>query len=222
MTTKIAVGLNFFLEALNLPECLESIKGFDAIIAIDGKYPQFDYPSMHSDDGSVKILKKYKNVIYVRRAFNQIRKRNTYLQWAWTLGYDFLLVVDADFRVDIDWPVFRKELERLKDSDHTVFNVEFNEPSYRWQFALLYKPGDVEYHELHHILRCKRCHFEMNIIERHTPAVRGIRISHKVGNNTRSRAHIKGRLPYRKWKMPYENALRIKRGLPVYMGMSNA
>ena len=213
---KIAAGLNFFLEAKNLPKTLETIKDFDVIIAVDGRYPHFDYREKLSDDGSREILKKYPNVVLLDCPDDQITKRNLYLQYAKKLGCDFLLVVDADFTVKVDWEVFRSELARLKKSTHLIFNVAFSVSNSLLHFALLYKPDRVEYHQIHHLLRCKRCHFEMDVTARHTPTVRGVEGRHHTGTN-KSAEHMRGRKSYRLWKQGYENKLREKRKMmPVY------
>jgi len=210
---KIAVGLNFFLEAQNLKRCLDSLRGFDHVICVDGKYPQFLYWNLLSDDGSVEILKKYPNVKYVGCPADQITKRNTYLEEAGKIGCDFILSIDADMYVEIDWSLFRTELERAKKSDHIVFNVEMNDAGYIWHPAGLLKLDGLVYHDLHFITK-HQCGFEQSWLDSHY-SVKGITIHH---HQNPSPVHLKGKKKYRMWKQPYENELRRKRGLPEIVG----
>ena len=207
---RIAVGLNEFNEKDNLEITLPQLIGFDTVIAIDGKYDAFDYPSDYSDDGTLELLEQYDNGITLKLSTNQLEKRNAYLDIARELGYDFLLVLDADMDVKIDWEEFREQLLRLDDR-YLAYNVEFHVSTQTWPFALLYRPSRVEYHKIHHVLRCRRCHFEIDVTKQHTDNVKGISITHR--NSHRSKEWEVAKRDYQNWKLRWENDLRRERGM---------
>lgn len=214
---KIAVGINCFLERDNLKITLPQITipergGFDDVLVIDGRHTHFDYPSRYSDDGSHELLKKYSNVILIKKAGTQIEKRNKYMDYAKFLKYDFLLVMDADWDIKVNWKELRGELQRLKNDNYLAYNVEFNVSTQRWPFALLYKPDRVEYHKIHHVLRCRRCHFEIDTICRQTDDIKGISLRHR-DRDIRSNEYKVAKTKYQAWKLQWENKLRRKRGM---------
>src|SRR3990167_1317956 len=207
---RIAIGLNEFNEKENLEITLPQLKDFDLVIVVDGKYPHFDYPSDFSDDGGRELLEKYDNTTLIPLAANQIIKRNTYLNYAKIKEYDFLLVLDADMSVKVDWEEFREQLKSLEKDDYLAYNVEFHVCEQQWPFALLYKPARVEYYEIHHVLRCRKCHFEIDVTKQHTDNVKGISITHR--NSHRSKEWELAKRDYQNWKLDWENDLRRERG----------
>ena len=208
---RIAIGLNEFNEKDNLEITLPQLKDFDLVIVVDGKYPHFDYPSDYSDDGSREILEKFENTSLIPIAANQIIKRNTYLNYAKIRGYDFLLVLDADMSVKVDWETFREQLKSLKVDDYLAYNVQINVCEQQWPFALLYKPDRVEYHIIHHVLRCRKCRFELDITQQHTDNVKGITITHRQSH--RSQEWELAKKQYQARKLLWENKARRERGM---------
>lgn len=212
------MGLNTFLEKENLQATLPQLKNFDAVITIDGKYPYFDYPKRYSDDGSLELLKKHNNVILIKKSANQIDKRNKYLEYARLLKYDFLLVVDADFDVKVDWKVFREALKKLDDR-YIAYNVQFKVSTEQWPFALLFRPDRVDYHKIHHLLKCRRCGMEIDVTKKHTDNVSGITITHR--NSRRSEQYEVAKKAYQAWKLTRENKERRKRSMSEIKGISS-
>lgn len=215
---KIAIGMSSFLEYENLKITLPQLKETNCrgllrftLIIVDGKYKGFAYPTRYSDDGSLELLKKKRNVILIKKSANQIDKRNEYMRYARLLKYDFLLVMDADWDIDIDWKVFGEELKRLKNDTHIAYNIEFWNSTEQWPFALLYKPNRVEYHKIHHVLRCRRCHFEIDTTKQHTDNIKGIALTHRISK--RSERYEVAKRDYQNWKLYWENKLRKKRGM---------
>ena len=212
---RIAIGLNEFNEKENLEITLPQLKDFDLVIVVDGKYPHFDYPSDFSNDGGIDLVHRYGNTIIIKASDNQIVKRNEYLNLAGGLGYDFLLVLDADMSVKVDWEEFREHLKSLKMDDYLAYNVQFSVCEQQWPFALLYKPDRVEYHDIHHVLRCRKCHMEIDCTQQHTPDVKGITIYHRQSH--RSKEWEVAKRDYQLWKLCHENKARKERGMTEVM-----
>jgi len=206
---KIGVGVNFFLEGNNLAKCLASLHKFDIVFCIDGRYPQFEADSDLSNDGSRATVQRYRNTILVNRGnTNQLDKRNEYLRLGREFRCDYILVCDADFTVAVDFRVLLAELRRIKNP--FIHNVIIKESSYASRMGLLVNPEAVEYHAIHHIMRCRKCHFETDLINTERKALRGITITH---HDKKSKVHRQGKKAYRKWKQPIENRLRRQRGM---------
>ncbi len=125
---KLAVCISYFNNVKEIPRLLDPIvEHVDLIIAIDGKYPKFDWPTNLSTDGSTELLiEKYNAVVQVNKSpIEQIDKRNQYLEIAENANMDFVLVLDTDDYLHPDyqdWDLFYQQLADLPDSE-TLGNV---------------------------------------------------------------------------------------------------
>lgn len=165
---KIAAGIVFFDDAKGLERCLNSIHSFvDIIIAIDGKFKEFDDDHDISIDGSKEVIQSFQNAKYYSYPnLTQIEKRNKYLEIAGNQGIDFLFVIDSDEYASADRSIFRKNLEKIKKdkelSEHEkckpeVYGVKIferhvekmNSVWERYIERLFYKPGHLRYSAIH-------------------------------------------------------------------------
>lgn len=103
--TNIIALMNIYNEAETIQRSIDSIKGLvDKIIVCDGRYPDFPGPSPVSDDGTLDIIKKYKDidikVIVCNTPTPQYLKRSLLLDyledgdWAFIMDGDEELVYD--------------------------------------------------------------------------------------------------------------------------------
>ncbi len=212
---KIGVGVNFFLEGNTLADCLASLRGFDVVFCIDGRYPQFDYPKDLSDDDSRRIVTSFRNTFLINRGnHSQLDKRNEYLRLGREFGCDYVLVCDADCTVE--WNKRKLESE-LRGRHNFVHNILIHQtPSYTFRMGMLLNPRAVEYHEIHHLVRCRKCHFETDLAKPERFVLQSITMYHSI--EAKSRAHREGKKAYRVWKQPIENRLRQKRGMLMVPG----
>ncbi|WP_134485322.1 hypothetical protein [Candidatus Nitrosocosmicus franklandus] len=164
---RVGVGIIFFDDAKGLQRCLNSIASHvDLIIAIDGRFKEFEECYDVSRDGSKEVVESYSNArYYCFPNLTEIEKRNKYLELANSYGLDFLLVLDSDEYVKIDYPLFRSNLEAIffkneclgKSSSPEVYAVkmydrQFEKPHNvieRHNERLLYKPGCLRYSSIH-------------------------------------------------------------------------
>lgn len=169
---KTAAGIVFFDDAKGLRRCLNSISStFDIVIAIDGKFKEFEENYDISMDGSKEVVESYPNTHYVSYPnISEIEKRNKYLEIAGELGIDFLLVIDSDEYAVIDNEIFLSNLEIIKNMNELIsnelllnevkpevygvkmFENHFEKPDRiieRFNERLLYKPGYLRYSIIH-------------------------------------------------------------------------
>lgn len=168
---KTAAGIIFFDDAKGLERCLNSISSYvDLVIAIDGKFREFDADHFISNDDSLEVIKSYDNTrYYAYPNITEIEKRNKYLEIAGNLNVDFLLVIDSDEYAVIDECLFEKNLNLIHKNNQQrdlktfnkikpdVFGVKMFERQYEWyglvreryNERLLYAPGFMRYSQIH-------------------------------------------------------------------------
>lgn len=134
----ITACICFYNAATELKRCLDSLDiaskgGIDQVIAVDGKYPNFDgtSSSRKSNDGSRELIKSYPNTKLLTIADYEIHKRNAYLKAsAYTeKNTDYIFIIDSDEYIDQlekDWKLFRKNLQEAKKRNpgHEIWGVE--------------------------------------------------------------------------------------------------
>jgi hypothetical protein len=126
---KKALGLSFFDSINEITRLLDPIwKEFDYIIAVDGRYSNYEADHDFSNDGSYELIEqRYPNAIMDRCCAFQPYKRQRYLDIAGKLNCDYLVVLDTDEYIHPDfqdWPLFWKNLEKAAQSGHKVFKVK--------------------------------------------------------------------------------------------------
>ncbi len=211
---RIAIGINYFLEAENIKACLESLRIFEKVYCIDGRCTHFDYPRVTSDDGSFGIIASYSNTVnFPMPKRDQVEKRNKYLEMAQDVGFDWVLQVDADETVHVDHDVLSSALSKIPN-DVPVVNVMYHDMSESYPWGRLIRPSLVRYYELHHILR-QADGTEYDMVRTPGECIEGLMITHHKHD---SDIHKRGKRAYRTWKQPYENHLRKKRGIPIIVG----
>jgi hypothetical protein len=171
MKVTTAAGTVFFDDERGLQRCLSSIQGYvDIIIAIDGRFKQFQEDHDLSEDNSRKVVESFPNAIYYCYPnLTEIEKRNKYLEIAGNKGIDFLLVIDSDEYAIIDTKEFSKNLAKIKEHktcSHDdskiedtpevygikIFEKHFEKPDYireRYIERIFYKPAKLRYKFIH-------------------------------------------------------------------------
>jgi len=192
-----------------LKRCLESIKTFDQVITIDGRFPNYPSPYPLSTDGSSELAKSYPNVVDYRMPLDQLSQRNFAMQTAEEMKLDYLLVLDSDAWVEhLEKDTFKKSLKSHLDSSGIFFNVRYQwDRLFNWCY--IYKPRGLRYHRAHNILR-HRCGVHTLIPWVDCPLIDGISINHN--RNFRTSDSYRQRTTYRRWKKPIENEARIELG----------
>ena len=114
---RIAAGLVFYNDIEVIRRCLESLKDFDLVICIDGRYDIANGLPL-STDGSREVVKSFDNTLLVDMPFRQQTDlRNMYLDEAVWNDCDYLLVIEADEYVTGDMEAFRMNLPAMPESD---------------------------------------------------------------------------------------------------------
>lgn len=187
---KLAVCVAYFNNVKEIPRLLDPVyKHVDMVIAIDGKYPGFEWDGNLSTDGSTELLiEKYNAVVEINKSpVEQIDKRNQYLDIAESAGMDWVLVLDTDDYLHKkwqDWNRFYSELDKLKD-DKLANIYSWISPKWRknwnlvedntWKlYTRLIRPDKVRYDVTHWTFSAKR---DPTIFEMPRETVDGIRIT---------------------------------------------
>lgn len=166
---KIGVGTVFFDDAKGLQRCLNSVTSqVDLIIAIDGRFKDFEEVYDISNDGSKEVIESFSNAKYFCFPnLTEIEKRNKYLEIAHIYGLDFLIVMDSDeyasidetlLRINLEKILFQKEYSKIgQNPTPEVYGIKMFDKQYekqeitieRYNERLLYKPGSLRYSEIH-------------------------------------------------------------------------
>ena len=206
---KVGAYVLYYNSRRELKRCLDSLKAFDVVITIDGRFPNCPSPYPLSTDGSSELAREYQNVVDYRIPKDQIYQRNFGMQTAEEMKLDYLLVVDSDSWVEhFDKATFKKNLESHMGDPNIYYNVLFNWDSiFRWCY--LYKPRGLRHYRAHNILR-HRCGAHMMIPWVDCPLIEGIQLTqNKFLRNPDTQKAISA---YRKWKKPIENTARLELG----------
>lgn len=166
---KVGAGIIFFEDARGLERCLNSICPFvDSVIAIDGRFRDFEEIYDISTDGSKEVVETFANANYYSFPnLTEIEKRNKYLESAQAQNLDFLVVIDSDEYAVVDESVFNNNLQtiisqkqytgRYSDPVPEVYGLKMYDEQYekqnfiveRYNERLLYKPGNLRYDCIH-------------------------------------------------------------------------
>jgi len=169
MTMKVGAGVIFFEDAKGLERCLKSIcSSVDLVMAIDGRFRDFEEIHDTSKDGSKEVVETFDNAKYYNFPnLTEIEKRNKYLELAQAQNLDFLIVIDSDEYAVVDQDILKTNLEgilRQKKYDEffcepvpevygiKMYDEQFERQNYiveRYNERLLYKPGNLRYHLIH-------------------------------------------------------------------------
>lgn len=165
----VGAGTVFFDDARGLQRCLNSVARYvDLIIAIDGRFKDFDEFYDISIDGSKEVVESFPNAkYYCFPNLTEIEKRNKYLEIAHSYGLDFLIVIDSDEYARFDGNIFRNNLEKIifqkeysefgLDSSPEVYGIKMFDQQFerqdvtveRYNERLFYKPGRLRYSSIH-------------------------------------------------------------------------
>ena len=182
MKPKVALGLSFFQNVREIPRCLGDPKdprsvcnNVDYIIAVDGRYTNFNWSHDFSNDGSKELIASYDNAVILSHCGTQIEKRQIYLNLAGVYDCDYLIVWDSDDYIHPyyqNWDLFYQQLEarsRVHPEEQT-FSVWAWIPSLKeWERAhnevgverwhpyqrVIKNPGEIEYDVTHYQLKRK-------------------------------------------------------------------
>ncbi len=166
---KVGVGIVFFEDAKGLQRCLDSVASHvDLIIAIDGRFKDFEEVYDISNDGSKGVIESFSNAKYFCFPnLTEVEKRNKYLEIAKVYGLDFLIVMDSDEYAVIDEDVLRFNLEKIMfqkgyseiglTPSPEVYGIKMYDQQFekkdttivRYNERLLYKPGSLRYSMIH-------------------------------------------------------------------------
>jgi hypothetical protein len=167
----IAAGIVFFDDEKGLQRCISSIQAsVDLIIAIDGRFKNFEDDHDLSGDNSRKVVESFPNAVYYCYPnLTEIDKRNKYLEIAGSKEMDFLLVIDSDEYAVIDINEFTKNLAKIKEyktgapvdgkikDTPDVYGIKIFEKHFekldfireRYIERVFYKPAKLRYHLIH-------------------------------------------------------------------------
>ena len=116
--TYLSAGIIFYQDCKSLERTLRSLKDFDLVICVDGKFKLFDSDNELSNDGSRELVKSYNNMVLIDAPdLSEPEKRNKYMEFV----SEFLLVIDSDEWIEGDIEQFRNNLFNLPDEQ--VFNI---------------------------------------------------------------------------------------------------
>ena len=166
---RVGAGTVFFDDARGLQRCLNSVAPYvDLIIAIDGRFRDFEEFYDISVDGSKEVVESFSNAkYYCFPNLTEIEKRNKYLEIAHAYGLDFLIVIDSDEYARFDGNTFTKNLEKIilqkkysefgLDSAPEVYGIKMYDQQFerqditveRYNERLFYKPGCLRYSSIH-------------------------------------------------------------------------
>lgn len=191
---EFAAGIIFFNEVNGLKRCLDSLKDFDRVYCIDGKFKGYGHmqtPSISSDGSRQLVMHSYSNTVLVDKAdVTEIEKRNTFLDMAAKDGAKYLLYIDADeWLTCIDWDLFKEECHKLtKPSIYRILFYDGGINCFTSMPRLIYQPEHFEYYLTHDALRYKPANYIANAGRFSAYVVRGFRMI--ASDDGRPPAHI--------------------------------
>ena len=167
----IAAGIVFFDDEKGLQRCLSSIQPYmDLMIAIDGKFKNFNDDHDLSIDNSRHVVESFTNATYhCFPNLTEIDKRNKYLEIAGSRNIDFLLVIDSDEYAVVDKKEFFKQMSIIKECKIglyqdgktedlpdvygiKIFEKHFEKPDFireRYIERVFYNPAKLRYQSIH-------------------------------------------------------------------------
>jgi len=210
--TSLSAGVVFWNEKRGLDRLLPTLKEFDYVYLIDGRFKMMEGDSNWSTDGSRWTIDACSNAYcYLQFPSSEPEHRNKYLEKAGRHHDDYLLVIDADEWIEGDVKQFRKNLPQPKKDGPLIYGIEMIIKRGRCDVKprLFYKPGLLRYSEGHAILQNKITGVRFN---RHASAdmVKGITIHEN--DDLRTKEHIDKIYRYQekliKHEIPIREALR--------------
>lgn len=118
---KLAAGVVFYNDYLGLKRCLHSLRHFDHVFCIDGKFATFPSEKELSDDITRDMVRSCPNaMLYDAPNLSETQKRSIYLELARQYACDWLLVIDSDEWVQyFDYTQFKEHV--FPDNQDIVF-----------------------------------------------------------------------------------------------------
>lgn len=154
---RLAAGIIVFNDRLSLMRTLSSLTECDYVFVVDGKFPDFDYPSQLSDDGTRDICEEFDNVILIDCPGPEVDKRNRYLQACHDYNIDYLIPIDSDeWVIDTDWIKFRRNCEDLPNNQNIFgLSCRYDGVNFGVYPRLWRAPAEMEYYRCHNFFRHK-------------------------------------------------------------------
>lgn len=186
---------------------LESLKDFDEVICVDGRFPHYpDAPDL-STDGSRELVHSFTNVrFYDAPNLIEPKKRDIYLEHCTS---DALLMIDTDEWIVGDVARFKENITRHTSEAHLFYQVKWwSEATGGYSTAprLYLHPRDLRHGQLH-------CSFMVNGVDlrlhaRTTNIIEGVEI--RSDPKLRSPARIQKSKQYHDWLAAYERPIKEK------------
>lgn len=216
---KLAAGMIFFNDCLNIERCLKSIEnGVDVIFAVDGRFPNFPASSDLSTDGSRELVSSYSKSVLIDCPGFEVEKRSKYLEYCSFYSIDVLLIIDSDeYALNPEsWNKFHYNLYSLifgRDStNYNVYSINLQWLGKSAEFLayprVWYKPEEIEYYgNRHYYYRNKN---PLKIVVPHQAdhsgnLIEGLNFGHNY--ELRSDSHQNSRFYYQTWLQNYEQSL---------------
>lgn len=181
---RLGAGISFFNDSRGLQRSLDSLKAFDVVYCIDGRYPDYDHDCDLSDDGSRELVSLYPNAVLIDYPASEPEKRNQYLR----KDLDAVLIIDSDEYVT-EFDRARVDAGLAEDPATNIFCIEFvNLGNQTIAPRLWQKPYEMEYVEAHNIFR-KRGTGEIMRSTAGGPFIEGLTIAGDARLRTEEREH---------------------------------
>lgn len=148
---------------------LSSLTDFPYVFLVDGRYPDYDYHTDLSDDGTRELAEAFENVVLIDcPASDEVTKRNRYLEACREYGIEYLLIIDSDeYLIERNFTQFIKNLQDYDGSDEILgIQCRYDGVNYGAYPRLWKNPGNWEYYRNHNIFR----HRNTGLILRSPPA----------------------------------------------------
>lgn len=220
---KLAIGISFLDDKQGLVRCIESFYNHvDLIIAVDGRYANFEHPTDLSTDGSREVLQsRYGDKLTLIDAPNlqEPDKRNKYMEECEKLNIEYAMFVDSDEYVlngaeYTNWYKFYRYVRREVKATGpylTLYNAAYM-PGMQGLPRFFHWPGEWRYYKKHFIfIHQPTGHLYMRPIDlgeaEQKRAVYYITLS---GDYTyRQEPYKQAKERYQQWLINYENNLPI-------------
>jgi len=204
----LTAGVIFWNDKKGLERLLPTLKDFDRVYCIDGRFKAMAGNCNSSDDGSWELVLKY-NYQYPNGYNNALEpeKRNTYLSMAEKYNDDYLLVIDSDEWISGDIQTFKHNLGTVmlleSPDDEGVYSVDYVNQDNKADIKprIFRKPGNLRYWEAHNMLQkidTKRI-FRPSV---ECPLIKGIVMHHD--HKLRTIEREQQIQEYQKWLFAYE------------------
>jgi len=201
-----------------LQRCVNSLRDFDLILGIDGRFPHFPGDSLTSTDGSPRLIMDLPNGMNFGYPEEQVIKRNFALDKAVEWECDYVLIMDSDsYITKLDFDHLKVQLMDWSKYPIFVFNVDYYiTDKYHSEWAYVFKPNEIEYAQLHNLIRFKNYNGQLLLPDVPAPLLKDITI--KTDTKLRTKEHIQNMVIYKEWKKAYESKTRERLGYVHYIG----